>query len=305
MESEIDCVVFLCRLCPAEVSLHGVVHKHIPVIFVKPEEVDGVLYGKEHLVRIVVREREAGSLAGILVIGPHAVSEAAGLADDGQGAVTHGDHLRKSAGLEQAGHEQHIGAGVHTVAKRLVEGDAGAHTAGVLPGVIAEHILIFPVARAEDGELYRLIEHLLNNAVDEIHALLLGQTADHYYEGQSVVYLKAELALKIALALELAGHILAGEVMRDIWVGGGVPIIRVYAVHNSVEYAASAAEDLVHMLAEEGALDLLRVGAADGGEDIGIAEGALHKVHAVSVAAELALGGGDMGKAEDIGKDAV
>ena len=305
MESEIDGVVLLRRLCPTEISLHGVVHKHIPAASVKPEEVDCVLNGEQHLVSVVVSEREAIALAGVLVIGPYAVPEAAGLADDGQGPVTHGDHLGKSAGLEQAGHKQHIGAGVHTVAQSLVEGDAGAHTAGILPGVVAEHILVLSVARAENCELDWLIQHLLDNAVYEVHTLLLGQAADHNNEGQSVVYLKAELALKIALALELAGHILAGEVMRDKGIGGGVPVLDVDAVHNSVEYAAPAAEDLVHVLAEEGALDLLSVGAADGGEYIGIAESALHEVYAVSVAAELALGCRDVRKPEDIGEDAV
>ena len=45
----------------------------------------------------------------------HGVGQAAGGADDGDGAVAHGDELGEPAGLVKAGDQQHVGRGVDAV----------------------------------------------------------------------------------------------------------------------------------------------------------------------------------------------
>ena len=56
--------------------------------------------GVRQLVGVEVCKREAGALAGELIIRLHTVAQAAGLAHDRQCAIAHGDHLRQAARLK-------------------------------------------------------------------------------------------------------------------------------------------------------------------------------------------------------------
>ena len=98
VEIEIDIGVSGAR--PTEVLLHRVADERVPAVFVIPEQAGGTEDSVSHLVTVEVREREARSLTGELVVGDDGIFEPARLAHDGKGAVPHRDNLGKSAGLE-------------------------------------------------------------------------------------------------------------------------------------------------------------------------------------------------------------
>ena len=77
--------------------------------------VHGQQHNVLHLVRVKICKGEARSLTGVLVVGDHRITQAAGLAHYRQSAVAHGDHLRKTAGLKAGGHKQEISSGVYYV----------------------------------------------------------------------------------------------------------------------------------------------------------------------------------------------
>ena len=88
--------------------------------------------------------------------------------------------------------------------------------------------------------------------------------------------------------------------MLDELVGLGVPDVLIDAVEDAREDGRAAAEHVVEALAEERHLQLDRVGRAHGGEQVGVAERALHEVDRALVAAQLVGGGGDVAHAEDV-----
>src|SRR5699024_2024794 len=116
--------------------------------------------------------------AGEDVVGLYGVLEAAGLPDNGNGAVVHGVELGEAAGLEAGGHQQRVGAGIDPVGSGLVILDAGAEGAAVGVLIIPEGVLIALVAGAQHHHLGVAVEDLGHNGVDEIQTLLVGQARD-------------------------------------------------------------------------------------------------------------------------------
>src|SRR5699024_11710747 len=102
-------LVALGRDAPAEVAVHGVLHQVLPVLLIVIGGV-GAAAGVVQLVGAVAREGEAVAVAlgGIL----DGVPQAAGLADDGRGAVAAGHHLGQAAGLALGRHEEAVRTGV-------------------------------------------------------------------------------------------------------------------------------------------------------------------------------------------------
>ena len=260
---------------PGEVRGHGPFDQPIPQRFVV-EIAHRPLDGVKHVVGVVVGEGEAVALVGIYVEGLDAVPEAAGLPDDGDGPVAHGDHLAEAAGLELAGHEEHVRAGVDPVGQRFVHLHPGGHPAGVFPLGGADEVLIVPVAHAQEHQLHVLAHDVVQHPLDEVQALLGGEPGDEADEGRLRTLLQAALLLQARLQDGLAPPVVAGEgdaeesvVLRVVGVG-------VDAVQYAREHVLPLLHEAVQPLAVVGGLDLLGVGGAHGGDPIGEHDAALH-----------------------------
>ena len=222
---------------------------------------------------------EAVAAVGELVVGLHGVLEAAGLPDDGHGAVAHGDELGQAAGLEEGGHQQGVGAGVDPVGQGFVIGDIGADAALVVVLKPAEALLVAGVAGAQDHHLGVAVQQGGKDGIHQIQALLIGQPGDQAQHHLIGVLLQAQLLLEG----QLVGLLQLQEVVRA--VGGGqqlvaaaVPLLHVDAVDDAPELARVIAQMCVQALAEEGGLDLPGVGAADGGDHVAVGQAALEHV---------------------------
>ena len=294
MQVAIELHVGLCGALPAKVLAHGLVHELVPLVAVIPEQACGTEDGVVHLVSVEVREREAGALAGELVIGDDGVLEAAGLAHHGQGAVAHGDDLREAAGLELGRHEEHVGAGVHALRERGVELDARAHLTGVLILEPAQTLLVVGVTGAEHGHLHAALQNPLEGVHHKIHALLAREARDHHHERAVIANLEPQFFLELGLAQGLAGHVVGAEVRSDARVGRGVELLDVDAVQDALQHVVAVAQDPVEALAVLGRLDLAGIAGRDGRDRIGVVQAAEHVVDGIGIAAELAGSGRDV-----------
>ena len=80
-----------CR--PAKVAGHGLGYKLLPFAGLVPEQTRRAEDRIAHFLTIEVRERKTGTFSRVLVVRGYGVAQTAGLADDGQGAIAHGNHL--------------------------------------------------------------------------------------------------------------------------------------------------------------------------------------------------------------------
>ena len=216
---------------------------------------------------------------GELVVGLDGVLQAAGFPDDGDGAVVHADELGQAAGLKLGGHQHRVGSGVDPVGPALVIHDAGADVAPVGVFVVPEGVLIEPVAGAQDHHLGVLVYDLGHNGVDQVQALLVGQPGHQANDELVVVLPQPQLLLQRPLVFLLPGQDIGDVVVgMEHGVCPGVPDVVVDAVDDAVELAGVVAQVGIQPLAVGGGLDLLGVGAGDGGDHVAIGEAALHHV---------------------------
>ena len=113
-------------------------------------ELERSLHGRQQGLRGVLVELEAGAFAGADIVGFDGVVEAAGGADDGDGAVLERVDLVEAAGFVARGHEEHVGAGLDAVRHLIVVSDLDGEAAGILADETAEEILVILVSGAED-----------------------------------------------------------------------------------------------------------------------------------------------------------
>ena len=161
----------------------------------------GAVDGVQEQGGVVAVEGKAVAVAGEDVVGLHGVLEAAGLPDNGNGAVVHGVELGEAAGLEAGGHQQRVGAGIDPVGSCLVILDAGAEGAAVGVLIIPEGVLIALVAGAQHHHLGVAVEDLGHNSVDEIQTLLVGQARDEADDKLVGILLQTQLLLQGQLVL--------------------------------------------------------------------------------------------------------
>ena len=101
------------------------------------------------------------------------VLEAAGLADDRDGAVAQRDHLGQAAGLALRGHQEEVGAGVDLSREARVEAQLDAELVRVPLGDAAEVVLVGAVAGAEDDHAdFGVVQKLIDDGGDEVEALV-------------------------------------------------------------------------------------------------------------------------------------
>ena len=216
---------------------------------------------------------------GEFVVGLYGVLQAAGLPNDGDGAVVHTDELGQAAGLELRGHQQGVRTGVDSVGPALVIHDVGAEVAPVGVFVVPEGVLIAPVAGAQHHHLGVLIHDLGQNGVHQVQSLLVGQPGDQTDDELVVVLPQPQLLLQCPLVLLLPGQNI-GNVVVGVQHGvrPGIPDVVVNAVDDAPELAGVVAQVGIQLFAVLGSLDFPGVGAADGGDHVAVGQAALEHI---------------------------
>ena len=77
------------------------------------------------------------------------------------------------------------------MAQRLIKADVGRHLLRVAPGKIAESILILPLAYPQHHELHFILEQLVEDVVDQVQPLLVGEATDQPDHRHVRVHLEA------------------------------------------------------------------------------------------------------------------
>ncbi len=225
---------------------------------------------------VVAGEAEAVAFAGILVVGTDGVAQAAGFADERQGAVAHGGELGEAAGFEEGGHEEEVGGGEDAAVGGVVEGEAGG-PAGVAEGEVAEEGAVPVFAVPHDDELQVGGEHFVGDADEEVEPLLAHEAGDDGDErrfapdGEAEAFLEAEFVFPFAV--EAVGGAVPAE---EAAIGGRVVGARVDAVEDAGEIAAPPPEKAVEHFAVEGLADFPGVAGTDGGDAVGVADAGFH-----------------------------
>ena len=285
---------------PAEVLVHRLRDNVVPCVVVIPEKTCAAEDGIAHLIAVEVGEGESGALTSLIVVRDDGILQTAGLANDGKGAVTHGDHLGQTTWLEERRHQEHIRAGVHALGQGGIELDASRHLAGVFGSEVAKRVLVLVITGSENGDLNAVRQDAVERIGDKVHALLAGEARDHGHKRLVVANRKAQLLLKLRLADGLAGAIGNAEVLGDRGVGLGVEVVGVDTVDDALKGLAAAAEHAIKVLAVGGRLDLAGVGGGDRGDCVAVVQSTLHEVDGVVAAGELERGGGDVCQAADV-----
>ena len=135
----------------------------------------------------------------------HCIFQPAGLADNRQRPVTHGNHLTQSARFALGRHQEQICARVNPHGGRLIVFDPGRQHAGEAVLCIAEKFLILPIAFAQHHKLDAKIHHAVQRFTDQIQALVGYQAADHRHNGKIRILPQPHFPLQRRLTCGLTG----------------------------------------------------------------------------------------------------
>ena len=200
--------------------------------------------------------------------------------DNGNGAVTHGVHLRQAAGLGLGGHQVDVAAGVDAGSQAQVEGDLSSALLGILSSQILEEGLVLSLAGAQDQQLALLFpQQTAGDVAQQIQALVAGQTGDHDHQGdvgidgQTDFFLQGSLTGGLA---DLEGVLV--EVSGQSCVGLGVEGVGVNAVGDAGELPCCVGQDAVQTVSVVGVHQLTSIGLGNGGDQVSGLNGALHDV---------------------------
>ncbi len=218
-------------------------------------------------------------IAVALVVGPlrvvgveHGVRQAAGRAHDGHGAVLERDHLGQAARLEQAGHHDHLRAGIDQVGEFLVEAQLEV-AVGVVVVMLLEVPEMLPDAAIRAGsqqhELRAVLQAVMDGVGDERHAFLLVQPADVADDGLERIPQPEPLPqrlLVLVFVVERVDAVLA----RDVAVDLRVPDLVINAIEDAADLAAMNLEGVAQPEVLGGVHDLPGVMGRNRGDEIGI-----------------------------------
>lgn len=152
--------VLRCRLLPGKVLCHAAAYKAVPqglVLII----LSGGFGGVEQFMRVVIGEGVAAAGVVAAVEGNNGVLQAACLAHYGNGAVAHGYHLRKAAGLKQTRRKEYVRAGKYAAGKRIVVFYAGGKPAGIGSLRVSEKVFVAALPRSQHSKLNWDIHKLL------------------------------------------------------------------------------------------------------------------------------------------------
>ena len=161
----------------------------------------------------------------------------------------------------------------------VVKYDIGGHFRREIGGIGAEHILILPLAGADDNQLEVIPHQVVHDGLHQVHPLVAHQAGDHNHhghipDGQTQPLLEELLVFRLLLQ---GGGV---EVGVDQGVASGIEHIRVDAVDHAAELVGVLAQYVVEAVGIVRVLDLERVGAGHGAHPVGGMDGCLHQVGA-------------------------
>ena len=272
--------IFLRGVRPAVIASHAALLERVPHILVVLVVVDGTVDDIEHVIGVVVEEREAIAVAGVLVVGQHRVAQTARLADNRHCAVAQGNQLAQAARLELAGHKEHVAARVDLMRQRVVHREPRRDLALELALCPREQIDIAALAHAQHNQLHVLAHQVADDVVHKVKPLLAAQAADHADNRHIRVNGQTELFLQFRLALCLAGQVIRGIFRRNARVRRGIVVRHVDAIEHAEHFMLARAEQTIQPLTVVCRLNFLGIGRADGGDDVGIHQRSLHEVRA-------------------------
>ena len=93
MQAQVKVKIARSRCRPAKVAGHGLEYKFLPYAGLVPEQTCRAEDRIAHFLTVEMCERKTGAFPRVLVVWGHGVTQAPGLANDGQGAIAHGNHL--------------------------------------------------------------------------------------------------------------------------------------------------------------------------------------------------------------------
>uniref|UniRef100_A0A453PKD3 Uncharacterized protein n=1 Tax=Aegilops tauschii subsp. strangulata TaxID=200361 RepID=A0A453PKD3_AEGTS len=264
-----DILVELGGVVPAEVLRHSADLQAPPALLVVPVRVEAVPERVDHPAGVRAVERPPQPGAAERVERRHRVPEPADGVHHGHGPVRHRVQLVQPARLEQRRHQQDVRARRDPVRHPHREPHPPAHLVPVLPLEPPQHVLQVRPPRAQHHELHVLLRDPRHRRRDDVHALLVVQPPDEPDERHAVAHLQAQLALQGRLALPLAGvqrvsGVVGVVVGVQVHVDRGVPLGRVDAVHDAVQFPVVLVYYVVKAPAAFRRLQLPHVAMADG-----------------------------------------
>ena len=152
---------------------------------------------------IVIGKGESCASALVLVVGLHGILQAAGLPHDGHCAVAQSHELAQTAGLKEGRHKEGIAGRVDLVGHGLRVIDLSGYPVMVLPIIVAEHVLVALIARAENHQLHIIAAQLIHHALDQVEALLIRQAGYNAHHKLLLIHRQPQLSLEGLLILRL------------------------------------------------------------------------------------------------------
>lgn len=100
--------ILVSRGIPAEIAFHTAQHELFPSVLVVAEHFARFADDMEHIMRVVAGEGETVAGAEVIHKRGDGIPQAAGFADNRNGAIAQGNHLCKAARLALGGHPGNI-----------------------------------------------------------------------------------------------------------------------------------------------------------------------------------------------------
>ncbi len=236
---------------------------------------------------VVVCEGEAGSAVLVLIVRLHGIAETAGLSNDRNRAVAECNQLAESTRFKEGWHQIRIAGGIDLMADFIGIVDLCGHLIMVLPVVMPEHILILLIAGSQHHELDIVLTELIHDALDEVEALLVGETGNDTDHHLARIHIHAELLLQRLLVLRLfLSEVSCVEWLHQILIRLRIPHIIIDAIDDATEVMCTGTEKAIEPLPIEWHLDLLCIGLGDRRDGICIHDAALQEI-AILLALEL------------------
>ena len=198
---------------------------------------------------------------------------------DRQRAVPERVELVEPAGLEPAGHEEHVGPALDAVGESVVEADLHRDARRVPLGKGAELLLQRRVTHSEQHELQPAVQQPGQRLDEEVVAFLVREPADGGGQERVLVDVESQLALERRLVGALPGQVLGRVPLRERRIDVGTPARVVHPVHDPDQVLVAVAEQPFQAGARLGTLhDLARVRRAHGGELVREDQPRLHEI---------------------------
>ena len=228
--------------------------------------------------RVVACKGKAVARAGVIDKGVNGVLEAAGLADDRNGAVAQRDHLCQAARLKLGRHQEHIGARVNAVSQIAGEHDGRGNLFRPASLGLDEHLLVAVVAGAEHDQANVVRQNIGQHSLNQIKSLLVNKAGDNADNRRVCVAFQTAELQEFSLVDQLILRIVRAVVLEDLAVGLRIEGIHVDAVQDAVQLVAVHAQHGIQAVTVVFGLDLVGVGRGNRGNRSGSHDSGLHQV---------------------------